>query len=264
MSKHTYPPRLAKTVPDGLRLQSAVRDVWWRKQWILWLESLHIGARLGRGRNYAQLGQVRTLKVEPGRLSAEVQGAESAPYHVAVELPPLPEAPILATLKANPLFAAQLFTRALPMTFHEALLQQGLSLFPAGRTEMRFHCTCKDWARPCKHLAAMLCIFADAIGAEPLLLLRFRGIALPDSAPELTPTLLSAEALEALTPTPNAAAIPRRLGTLPYWRGSEDFRKSLEGAYRRAHERALQALDTLATDLRFPEDMVSSGSSFYD
>lgn len=253
MSKKSYAPRLAKTVHGGLRPQGGHREAWWRKRWMEWLEGLHMGARLGRGRNYAQLGQIRSLTVEPGRLAAEVQGAEREPYAVSVAMPPLDAVAVEAMLAERPFLAAQLVAHALPFAFEEALHAIGGSLFPTERREVTFHCTCKDWARPCKHLAAALCLFADAMGADPQLLLRFRGLVLPEPPPDLTPQVLPNARILALHPSSDAASVPRRLGTLPYWRGTEDFRKTLEGAYRRAHDKALTALEGIA-DLRFPED----------
>ena len=67
----TYAPRLAKTVHGGLRPQGGRRDAWWRRNLLAWLESLHMGARLGRGRNYAQQGQIKSITVSPGLIQAE-------------------------------------------------------------------------------------------------------------------------------------------------------------------------------------------------
>ncbi len=255
MAKRTYPPRLAKTVYGGLRPQGGRRDAWWSKRWIEWLESLHMGARLGRGRNYAQLGQIKTLTILPGELSADVQGASDHPYHITARMPVLAADRVQAILDAHPFLTAQLFAHTFPIGLHERLMQAGLQFFPQGRSEIFFYCNCKDHARPCKHLAAAFCLFADAIAADPMLLFRFRGILLPEEVPELRPQVLSSEAFARLRPTQNAGSIPRRLGKLPYWRGSEDFLKSLEMAYQRAHERALLSLDTLHADFRFPEDI---------
>lgn len=255
MAKHAHAPRYAKTIPGGLRTQTGLRNLWWRKQWIAWLEDLHMGARLGRGRNYAQLGQIRDLTVSPGEIHAVVQGAEETPYRLSILLNPLPQEIILPLLDAHPLLTAQIAAHTLPLSLEELIRQQGLSLFPEGKKEIHFRCTCKDWARPCKHLAAALCLFADAIAADPSLLLRFRGIPFPDDLPILTPKILPPEDILALHPTTNPAAVPRRLGTLPYWHGSEDFRKTLESAYSRAHLRALAALQAPVVDLRFPEDI---------
>lgn len=256
MSKKTFPPRLAKTVHGGLRPQGGRREAWWRRRWMEWLESLHMGARLGRGRNYAQLGQIRALTVLPGEIWAEVQGAEQSPYSVFIGMEPLNEDAVTRLLKERPFLTAQLVAHALPVAFEEALHAIGFSLFPGRREEMRFQCDCKDWARPCKHLAAALCLFADAIGADPLLLLRFRGIVFPESQPDLTPQCMPETKILSIPLSVDAASVPRRLGTLPYWRGAEDFQRTLGTAYLRAHDRALLAL-TETIDLRFPEDHVT-------
>lgn len=248
-----YAPRLAKTVRGGLRPQGGRRDAWWRRNLLAWLESLHMGARLGRGRNYAQQGQIKSLTVSPGLIKAEVQGAEATPYHVRIEMPPLPQDAVWALLSAKPILAAQLAAHALPIAFAEALRQNGLTLLPETRRDLTLHCDCKDWARPCKHLAAVLCLFADATAADPALLLRFRGILFPETTANLTPRLLPETEILRLHPSADAAAIPRRLGALPYWRGDEPFSKTLESAYHRAQDKALAA-QTHAADLRFPED----------
>ena len=248
-----YAPRLAKTVRGGLRPQGGRRDAWWRRNLLAWLESLHMGARLGRGRNYAQQGQIKSLTVSPGLIKAEVQGAEATPYHVRIEMPPLPQDAVWALLSAKPILAAQLAAHALPIAFAEALRQNGLTLLPETRRDLTLHCDCKDWARPCKHLAAVLCLFADATAADPALLLRFRGILFPETTANLTPRLLPETEILRLHPSADAAAIPRRLGALPYWRGDEPFSKTLESAYHRAQGKALAA-QTHAADLRFPED----------
>lgn len=252
--KNHYAPRFARTVRGGLRPQVGNRDAWWRKRWITWLEEMHLGARLGRGRNYAQQGQVAHMEVLPGIIRAEVQGADAKPYQLSAEMPVLDAEKTWTLLRETPIYTAQAAARVLPMALQERLNNHGLSLFPEHKSDMHFHCTCKDWTRPCKHLIAVMCLFADAIASDPLLLLRFRGIIFPEEEPNLTPTALSPEAIMRLHPTPDAASVPRRLGALPYWRGTEDFRKTLEVAYHRAHFRAVTALEQ-PIDFRFAEDI---------
>ena len=248
-----HAPRLARAVHGGLRPQGGRREAWWRRRLLAWLESLRLGARLGRGRNYAQQGQIRALAVAPGRIEAEVQGAEAAPYHVRVEMAPLDAAAVGALLRERPLLAAQLAAHALPLAFDEALRQAGLNLLPEARRDLTLRCDCKDWARPCKHLAAVLCLFADATAADPALLLRFRGIEPPLPPDAAEPRVAPEAEVLRLHPSADAGAVPRRLGALPYWRGEEPFVKTLEGAYRRAQAKALAA-QTAAADFRFPED----------
>ena len=115
MGKRAFAPRQAKTVRGGLRPQSGRRDAWWRRRLMEWLEGLRIGPRLGRGRNYAQQGQIRALTVRPGQIDAEVQGAEAAPYHVSLRMAPLDQGRVRPLLRARPMLMARLAARALPM-----------------------------------------------------------------------------------------------------------------------------------------------------
>lgn len=253
MGKRNFAPRLAKTVRGGLRPQGGRRDAWWRRRLMEWLEGLRMGPRLGRGRNYAQQGQIRALTVRPGLIEAEVQGAEAAPYHVTLRMPPLEAARVWPLLRARPMTMARLAARGLPMALEEALGGAGMSLFPHARADLAMACNCKDWARPCKHLAAVFCLFADAAAADPSLLLRFRGIAFPETPPGLAPRTAPEAEILRLHPSSDAGLVPRRLGPLPYWRGEEPFAQTLEGAYRRAQGKALAALEG-AADFRFPED----------
>lgn len=253
MSKKQYPQRLARSVRGGLRPQYVNRTAWWRKRWILWMENLRLGARLGRGRSYAQLGQIKSLEIQPGEITAVIQGAQVAPYSVAIKMPVLPEKVLQRILEDAPFLNAQLYAHALPFIFEEKLLQAGEKLFPESRRDLSYHCTCKDWSRPCKHIAAALCLFADATAADPHLFLRFRGVCLPEIAPLLTPKRIPIENAKTIYSETNASLILRRLGTLPYWRGEEDLKKNLESAYLRAHGKALTALQGFV-DLRLPED----------
>ncbi len=254
MGKRPHPPRFARAFPGGLRSQ-ARREAWWRQAWIAWLEHLRLGARLGRGRSYAQQGQIRSLVIEPGKVSAEVQGAEETPYRTGLAMPPLDAGAVLKVLDAHPVWKAQIVANTLPIACVEALKEAGLRLFPEARGDVRFLCTCKDWARPCKHVVALIYLFADIVGVEPRNLFLFRGVTLPDEPPALTPALLPPEAFARLHPSQNVGAIPKRLGTLPYWRGAEDFIKTLGGGYERAQRKASLALEGQHVDFRFPEDV---------
>ena len=44
------------------------------------LESTGMGSRLTRGKNYARRGQVLSLDLNPGQVSASVQGSRARPY----------------------------------------------------------------------------------------------------------------------------------------------------------------------------------------
>ena len=50
-----------------------------------------------------------------------------------------------------------------------------VALFPRTWKELRARCSCPDWENPCKHIAAVLYVFADQLETDPWLLLAWRG-----------------------------------------------------------------------------------------
>ncbi len=252
--KYAYAPRYAKPVRGGLRLHQTRKRLWWRMQWMSFLEAYQMGARLGRGRNYAQSGQVMDLMVEPGKICATVQGANDAPYSISIEMEEIPSGVLEQLWEEQPALLAQVYARTLPMTLEAALQQMGYSLFPRTKAELKLQCNCRDWSRPCKHLAAVLYLFIDAISVEPAHLLLFRGLALPEPHPEHKREELSAEAIEALRPLAGKGMGAKRLGSIPYWRGEEDLQTVLGDAYDRAIASARSALEGLNANFRFLEE----------
>jgi uncharacterized Zn finger protein len=78
-----------KPVKDGIKAKSQRGDIgetWWSKRWIEVLESFRMGARLERGRSYARRGQVISIDVEKGVVTAKVQGTRRKPYAVQITL----------------------------------------------------------------------------------------------------------------------------------------------------------------------------------
>jgi len=65
----------------------------------------------------------------------------------------------------------------MPLTVDEFFASHGISPYPSQETD-RFWCSCPDWSKPCKHIAAVLYLLGDALIRDPSLLLRFRGISL--------------------------------------------------------------------------------------
>ena len=77
-----YPPRIPRFAA-GIRAQgprSAGQRAWWMRRWTAALESMHLGSRLGRGKNYAVSGQVTRLVIEGPHVTAEVVGSRPDPY----------------------------------------------------------------------------------------------------------------------------------------------------------------------------------------
>ncbi|WP_433126191.1 SWIM zinc finger family protein [Micromonospora sp. CA-240977] len=170
-----------RKVDGGLRARSArgaIGRSWWSRRFLEVLESFALGTRLTRGRSYARAGQVLTLDIAPGRVSAVVQGSRPQPYQVSIALKPFPAAlwsRIEAELAGQAFFSARLLAGDLPDELEELFVAAGAPLFPAGVDELTQRCNCPDFAVPCKHLAATFYLLAEAFDADPFELLHWRG-----------------------------------------------------------------------------------------
>lgn len=177
-----YGPRRKKRTPkDGIRARSQrgqIGETWWSRRFIEVLESWQMGARLTRGRSYARSGQVMDLEVEPGKVSARVQGSRPRPYQVVLAVRPFGEPDwgrVEEALSTQALFAARLLAGEIPAELEGEFRDLGLSLFPATGGEVKTSCSCPDWANPCKHIAATLYILAERFDEDPFLILAWRG-----------------------------------------------------------------------------------------
>lgn len=152
---------------------------WWGQRWIAALEAL--GAvyanRLPRGRTYARAGRVFDVTVDPGTVTARVQGSRARPYRVALRLPPFDDAVwerAVDALAGELRHAAALLDGRMPEDVDDVLGGCGLSLFPRPR-ELSATCSCPDDANPCKHVAAVHYVLAQTFDADPFLLPTLRG-----------------------------------------------------------------------------------------
>lgn len=152
---------------------------WWGRAW---LDALEHRARLdpnrlGRGRSYARRGSVLRVDVEPGVVTASVQGSRVTPYHVTVKIRAFTDAEwdaVLDVVSAQIGRVAALLDGELPPEVVDDAQAAGLELLPdAG--EVRTDCNCPDFAVPCKHSAAVCYLIADALDEDPFELLLLRG-----------------------------------------------------------------------------------------
>lgn len=170
-----------RKVDGGLRARSArgaIGRSWWSRRFLEVLESFALGTRLTRGRSYARAGQVLSLDITPGLVSAVVQGSRPQPYQVSIALPPFPAAlwsRIEEELAGQAFFSARLLAGDLPDELEELFVAAGAPLFPAAVDELTQRCNCPDFAVPCKHLAATFYLLAEAFDADPFELLHWRG-----------------------------------------------------------------------------------------
>lgn len=172
-------PRRGAIGPKRPAGRRAFGSTWWGAAWIEALEgraSLDPN-RLPRGRSYARSGAVGPLRLEPGLVSAEVQGSRARPYRVGVRVRAFDAREwdrVLEAFAAQAGHAGALLEGELPAEVASDVRAAGLDLLP-GAGEVQPRCTCPDWAEPCKHSAAVCYLVADALDEDPFVLLRLRG-----------------------------------------------------------------------------------------
>jgi uncharacterized Zn finger protein len=154
-------------------------STWWSRAWLAALtERARLDPnRLSRGRGYARSGAVGELDVGPGEVRAAVQGSRRQPYQVRVRLRQLPPPDwdrLLDVMAAEVGRAAALLDGELPPEIEGEAAAAGIDVLP-GAGELGLHCSCPDWASPCKHVAAVCFVMAERLDADPFELLLLRG-----------------------------------------------------------------------------------------
>ncbi len=176
-----YQPSRPRPVKNGLKTRSQrgrIGETWWSERWIAFLESLDMGARLGRGRAYARRGQVMDMDVKPGLVTARVQGSRAQPYQVTIQLSPLSPQQwekVVDVLASQALFAAKLLAGEMPQDIERAFQEARVPLFPSADKDLNSDCSCPDWANPCKHVAAVYYLLAESFDRDPFLIFLLRG-----------------------------------------------------------------------------------------
>jgi uncharacterized Zn finger protein len=263
-------PREAKGGIKAQTKRGSFGQSWWAKRWIAVLESFDIGARLSRGRSYARRGQVTAIEVTEGLVKAKVQGSRPKPYDIVIKVATLSQGEwrkLADALGKEALFAAKLLAGEMPEDIEKAFAAAGLSLFPAKSKDLDTDCSCPDWSNPCKHIAAVYYLLGEEFDRDPFLVFKLRGMtreklvalvggaspgkatpgkiasdetAAPPAAAEPLPAEAGAFwgsgspvglALGEVRVPPVAAALPKRLGNFPFWRGKESFLEALERIY---------------------------------
>jgi uncharacterized Zn finger protein len=202
---------------------------------------------------------------------ATVQGSRSYPYEVEVRFRPLSRAQwlrVAAALAERFITLARLLAGELPEDMEEIFAGAKLSLFPHRLRDLETDCSCPDWSNPCKHTAAVFYLLAEEFDRDPFLLFKLRGLdreelfELLGYSGAAAPALPEPDRVEAAEPVPEeppsdpavfwggeeppgdlfgevrvpevAAALPKRLGGFPFWRGKTPILEALEPFYLKA------------------------------
>jgi uncharacterized Zn finger protein len=270
-----YEPRKRIVAKGGIKSQCNFGKSWWAARWIDALNALGMESRLARGRTYARAGQVLSIDISAGKVNAKVQGSRSTPYNITIGVKTFSEAEwqqAAEALSAQAIFAARLLAGEMPQNIEEVFNGLHLSLLPAATKDITTSCSCPDWGDPCKHVAAVHYILAEEFERDPFMIFRLRGMerdallavlagrqqaADADTEgvePVCEPLEASADGFWALGPDldslcgeartpPAAAALVRRLGSFPFWRGENPILEELTPSFVAASLAALKVFE---------------------
>ncbi|HEY2341476.1 MAG TPA: SWIM zinc finger family protein [Chthoniobacteraceae bacterium] len=173
--------KLAKSIGakhQPIRLTgSNIAGSFWGKSWCTNLESYSdYSNRLPRGRTYVRNGAVLDLQIAAGKVTALVSGSEL--YEISIEISKI-KAPSWKSLKAECAGRVGALIDLLQGKFAapvmEIISRRDGGLFPQPK-EIRFDCSCPDYAGMCKHIAATLYGIGARLDQSPELLFLLRGV----------------------------------------------------------------------------------------
>ncbi|HYF35778.1 MAG TPA: SWIM zinc finger family protein [Prosthecobacter sp.] len=157
--------------------QKKLTTTFWGQAWCKHLETYQqYESRLPRGRSYLRQGNVYNLKIEPGRLTAVVAGSEL--YETKIRIQPLSENDwqrIVASCAGQVGSMLDLLGGKLGDGMMRILTDKEEGLFPKPR-DIRFDCSCPDYADMCKHVSAVLYGVGVLLDSKPDLLFTLRGV----------------------------------------------------------------------------------------
>jgi uncharacterized Zn finger protein len=171
LAKKGHP--VSPVVIDG----RTIAKTFWGKSWCDNLERYSDYAnRLPRGRTYVRNGSVVDLQIGEGEIRGRVSGSEL--YEVEVKVTAVAK-PRWGGICADCAGAIDSLIELLQGRFSkgvmERICQEKTGLFPAP-AELKFNCSCPDWASMCKHVAAVLYAIGARLDERPELLFKLRKV----------------------------------------------------------------------------------------
>lgn len=161
---------------------------WWGIMWNKNLERYaDFASRISRGKTYVKNNLVIDLDITSGLVKAYVQGSNKTPYQVTVTISHLP-IDVIDKIKKQcqgMLHSLdELIEGNFPKAIAEIFTAEGGGLFPSPH-EIKFYCSCPDWANCCKHVSAVLYGIGTRLDSDPRLFFLLRGIDLDDFLKEI-------------------------------------------------------------------------------
>lgn len=155
----------------------AIAKTFWGKAWCSNLEHYSdYESRLPRGRSYVRNGSVIDLQISTGSVRALVMG--SSLYEVKITIQALPEPrwkAVCADCSNSVASLIELLQGKLSKPVMERICAPTTGLFPSPK-ELKFECSCPDWAGMCKHVSAVLYGVGARMDHQPDLLFKLRHV----------------------------------------------------------------------------------------
>ena len=155
----------------------SMAKTFWGKAWCDNLEAYSdFENRLPRGRTYVRNGSVIDLRIEPGKVLAQVVG--SSLYRIEIAIATLPVAQwqaLVANCTGSIASLVELLQGKLSKPVMERMCEPKTGLFPSPK-EIQLHCSCPDWASMCKHVTAALYGVGVRLDEKPELLFTLRQV----------------------------------------------------------------------------------------
>src|SRR5690606_19302022 len=116
------------------------------------------------GLNYGRLGQTRKLVIEPGAITALVQGRAERAYEVRLGLATFGSEQwdqVADALNEQPRFTARLLAGEVPPDIEAVFEPLELTLFPRAQQDVQVSCSCREPGPWCKHVCCLALLLAE-------------------------------------------------------------------------------------------------------
>jgi uncharacterized Zn finger protein len=157
--------------------RGAIARTFWGKSWCSNLEAYSdYSNRLPRGRTYCRNGSVIDLKISAGAVTAQVMGSNLYQIKMTISDVPKPQWHAIGRDCSGSIDSlVELLQGRLSQAVMERICRKGVGLFPSPK-EIKFQCSCPDWAGMCKHVAAVFYGIGARLDAAPDLLFLMRNV----------------------------------------------------------------------------------------
>lgn len=169
--------RKGRRLSPVIASRGAIARTFWGKSWCSNLEAYSdYSNRLPRGRTYCRNGSVIDLKISAGAVTAQVMGSNLYQIKMTISDVPKPQWHAIGRDCSGSIDSlVELLQGRLSQAVMERICRKGAGLFPSPK-EIKFQCSCPDWAAMCKHIAAVFYGIGARLDAAPELLFLMRNV----------------------------------------------------------------------------------------